>query len=726
MAAGPKRAPLCSSCSARSPFVAKAVFVLFVGLTYNSLPMARSRTPRKDTQVARVVAEPQPAVAWLAIAIVTAGFLTYANSLAGPFVFDDQLSIVENASIRRWWQPGIVLFPERELPVAGRPLVNFSFALNYAVGGLDVFGYHLVNIALHLMCALLVFGLVRRTLQMPIVNASLRQQSMNVAFAVALLWTLHPLTTEAVNYVTQRTELMMAFFYLLTLYASSRAWRHRAPRRWHAVAIASCAAGMACKESMVTAPVMVVVYDAIFLVGSLKLALAARWRFYTGLALSWALLLALMWSGPRIHSAGFSSGVSPWTYLLNQTVMITQYLHLSVWPRSLVANYGWPVAVTLREVFPYALFIVALLALTIAALIRRPAFGFLGAWFFITLAPTSSIVPIATEVGAERRIYLPLIAVIVLAVVSLSRIKVPPRVAAVALLACAAALAAGTVTRNRDYRSALQLARTTVERWPTSVARHVLGTELLNAGVTDEAMVHLRQAVDGAPRARYTLGVQLLKQGETNAAIDELRHFLREQPLLLEAVPARQLLGQALAQQQQWPQAIEQYRLVLTMNPTRTQRLETQALLGMALVRAERYEEAVSLYRAYLEERPGDIEALSHAGIALLATNSLDEGLGAFRRAVELDPGNGDMRRNLAAALFDRREIEEAAVHAERAVALQPADATARDLFGRILAVQGDFAGARAQFERALQIAPDDPDAREDLAKLERLIASRD
>jgi tetratricopeptide (TPR) repeat protein len=696
--------------------------------------MARSRGSRKRTQVATVIADAQPRVAWLAIAIVAAGFLAYANSLSGPFVFDDRLSIVENLSIRRWWQPGIVFFPERELPVAGRPLVNLSFALNYAIGGLNVLGYHLVNIAFHLLCALLVFGLVRRTLRLaslaqgrPIRLASLAQggEATNVAFAAALLWTLHPLTTEAVNYVTQRTELMMAFFYLLTLYASVRAWRDAHPWRWHTVALGACAAGMACKESMVTAPLMVVIYDSIFLFRSPKAALATRWRFYTGLAASWLVLAALLSSGPRIHSAGFSSGVSPWMYLLNQPAMITQYLYLSVWPWPLVANYGWPVMVTLGDVFPYALFIVALLALTIGALGRDPALGFLGAWFFITLAPTSTIVPIATEVGAERRMYLPLIAVIVLAVISLSRLRVRPTAAAMIVVACAAVLAAGTVVRNRDYRSALQLARTSVDRRPSSVARHALGSELLNAGFTDEAMVHLRQAVGGAPRARFTLGVELFRQGDTNRAIDELQHFLREQPLLLEAVSARQLLGQAFAQLQRWPDAIEQYRLVLSMNPTRLQRLETQALLGMALVRAERYVEAVSLYRAYLEERPGDIDALSHVGIALLATNSPDEGLGAFRKAVELDPRNGDMRRNLAAALFDRREIEEAAVHAERAIALQPADATARDLFGRILAVQGDFAGARAQFEQALRIAPDDPDAREDLAKLQRLTASR-
>jgi tetratricopeptide (TPR) repeat protein len=703
--------------------------------------MRRARASRKVVPTGPVVTEAPSAIYWRAVAIVIAGFLAYANSLSGPFVFDDRLAIVENPSIRRWWDPGVVLFPERELPVAGRPLVNLSFALNYAAGGLAVFGYHLVNVALHLACALLVFGLVRRTLDLPIATGIVGGRSTNLAFAAALLWALHPLTTEAVNYVTQRTEGMMALFYLLTLYASVRASHHlhadrastlrrthgaSAGRRWQAVAILSCAAGMACKESMATAPLIAVLYDAVFLFGSLKQALATRWRFYAGLAMSWVVLAALMWSGPRIHSAGLASGVSPWVYLLNQTVVITEYLRLTVWPHSLVANYGWPVVLTLGDVLPYALFVVLLLALTTVALIRFPAFGFLGAWFFITLAPTSSIVPIATEVGAERRMYLPLVALIVLAVVSLSRIRrLPAAAAAIAVFACATALAVGTVSRNRDYESALRLATTTVERRPTSVAHHMLGAELLQAGRVDEAMAHLRQAVDGAPRARYTLGVELLKQGETSAAIDELQRFLREQPMLLEAVTARQLLGQALAQQQQWPQAIEQYRLVLTMNPSRTQRVETQALLGTALIRAERYDEALAVYRQHLRDRPTDLDALTNVGVALAATNKMEDALGVFRQAAELDPGSGEMQRNLAAALFDHRDLDAAAVHARQAIALRPADAAAHDLFGRILAVQGHLAEARTQFERALQIDTGYDDARENLAKLEQLAATR-
>ena len=107
---------------------------------------------------------------------------------------------------------------------------------------------------------------------------------------------------------------------------------------------------MACKESMVTAPIVVVLYDMVFVFESPRKAISERWRFYAALCLSWIVLAALVWSGPRVRSAGFSTGVSPWTYLLNQTVMISRYLQLALWPRALVVNYGWPVPLTLGDV----------------------------------------------------------------------------------------------------------------------------------------------------------------------------------------------------------------------------------------------------------------------------------------------------------------------------------------------------------------------------------------
>ena len=670
---------------------------------------------------------------WRLGLLAAAGLLAYSNSLSGSFILDDVTAIVQNQDIRDWSRFGSVLMPERELPVAGRPLVNVSLAINYALGGLDVRGYHIWNVAVHLGCALLVFGVVRRTLLANRVDRELRERSLDLAFAVALLWALHPLNTEAVNYVTQRTESMMGLFYLLTVYASIRA-AATSPRGWPVVAVVACASGMACKESMVTAPLLVALYDRVFIFDSIKAAVKERWRLYAGLAFSWLVLALLISSGPRIHSAGFSSGVSAWTYLLNQAVMIVRYLRLAVWPTSLVVNYGWPVPLTLGEVLPQALIVVTLLVGTIAALMRRPPLGFLGAAFFITLAPTSSIVPIATEVGAERRMYLPLIPIVILLVIggvrlwtslsdgipSLSRLMPKRASGSIVLVAMAMLLATVTVARNREYGSSLLMAQTVVDRYPTSYAHHELANQLIAAGRHEEAMAHLRLAVPGAPRAHFTLGAELFEQGRTDEAISELQTFLEKQPLLLEAVSARELLGRAFARQERWQEAVQQYRQVLEMNPSAEQVIETHLVLANALYAMKSYDEASNHYRQFVQARPDHVGALSRLGITLMATGQIPDAISAFRRAAEINPQDGAVQQNLANALFDARNVDAAAEPARRAVALRPDDPVAHDLLGQILAEQGQLTAAIAEFQRALTIDPNAADAREHLAQVTR------
>ena len=223
---------------------------------------------------------------------------------------------------------------------------------------------------------------------------------------------------------------------------------------------------MACKETMVVAPVVVLLYDRTFTFGSFREALRGRGWYYAALCATWLVLVALLWSSPRGDSAGFAgASVSPWTYLLNQSEMIVRYLRLAFWPRGLVLDYGEPLHVTFADVAPYAIAVAALLAATIIALVRNPPLGFLGAWFFLTLAPTSSILPISTEVGAERRMYLPLMAIVAAVVVDRrgfvgARVHgsrpAHPRTGAPANLAfavLAVLLSLGTVQRNREYLS---------------------------------------------------------------------------------------------------------------------------------------------------------------------------------------------------------------------------------------------------------------------------------
>jgi tetratricopeptide (TPR) repeat protein len=681
---------------------------------------------------------------WRPALIVIAAAVTYSNSLSVPFVLDDLASIVDNTHIRHWPTFADLISPLRNTAVAGRPVVELSLGINYALGGLDVRGYHLWNLAVHALCALLLFGIVRRTLELPALSAGFRRRSADIAFAAALIWAVHPLNSEVIDYVVQRTESTMALFYLLAIYAAMRSASVRRPIRWQAVAVGACVIGMLSKESMVTAPLIVVLYDRIFLFESMRQAFAARGRFYLALVSTWVIFAALAVAAPRAEVVGLSSGVSPWTYLMNQTLIIVRYLELAVWPRSLVAFYGWPEPLALATVLPYAAGILALLILTCVGLFKSPKLGFLGAWLFVTLAPASSVVPVSTEVGAERRMYLPLMAIVVLGVVGaiwlwdamVVRLRLQPsavraRSAAIASLGLVTiALATATWIRNSEYSSSLSLARTIVERRPTSIAHHILGQELALAGDHDGAIAELRQAIQGDSKARMLLGIELFTRGQWAEAIEQLDAFVRTaglryrlvphwlEPSRAEIIDARTAIGRASAQLGRWPDVIEQSRQILALNPSNA---DASGMRGDALFAQQKWNEAAAAYRQYLTLRPNDADALTRLGVTLMATDQTADGLAAFRRAVDANPQSGEARRNLAAALLDTNDPAGALVHASAAVALRPRDSVAHELFGRALALQGRLGEGAEQLRQALQLDPGNADAR---AELERLSSS--
>jgi tetratricopeptide (TPR) repeat protein len=571
------------------------------------------------------------------------------------------------------------------------------------------------------MCAFLVFGLVRRTLDWPAISATVGQRSWGIALTVALVWAVHPLASEVVNYLTERTESMMALCYLATLYASLRALDVPRRGRWQVVAVVACALGMACKESMVTVPLMVGLYDRIFVFGSMRDAWRSRWRLYAALAATWIVLAILMASSPRTSSAGFATApTSAWIYLLNQFEMVTRYLRLVVWPQSLVLYYGWPRPLTVAEVWPYVLGLASLVAIAVVVSVRRPRFGFLVAWVIVTLAPSSSIVPIGSEVGAERRMYLPLIALVAMAVIGgvalVDRLDGPspagggllgrrataaPIGALVVLILLTAGLWASTFARTEEYVSGLTIARLDLARWPSPAAEYQVGTELATVGRHDEAISHLRSAAERMPPARYNLGSELFATGRYDEAIAELKVFIRDEPRLDSTTAARLLIGRALEATGRWPEAIAEFRQAAASSPGDA---DAQGLLAVALVSTRAFDEAIGHYRAFLAVRPADTAGWTGLGISLAATGRTREAVGAFRQAVNLDPHNGHFQTNVAKALLDDGEIADAVVEAQRAVALVRDDPAAYEVLGRALASAGRIDEARRAFQEALRI----------------------
>lgn len=285
----------------------------------------------------------------------------------------------------------------------------------------------------------------------------------------------------------------MGFFYLATLYCAVRALSASTPSRrwWLMAAVTACGLGMGTKEVMVTAPLIVILWDAQFASDRT----VRRLPFYLGMGFRWIILAALMAGGGRSSSVGFGFPEWPsWRYLMTQAEVVLHYLRLAIVPTPLVLDYGWPVATSISRVALPGTIIIALVAATLWGLVRRFAAAFAGGWFFVILAPTSSVVPIVTEIAAEHRMYLPVAGVIAFMVIGayllgsrLVHATSSRRLAQGAGLSATATVVllfvAMTRERNLDYRSFDRIWSDTIHRRSRNArTRNNYATALLTSG----------------------------------------------------------------------------------------------------------------------------------------------------------------------------------------------------------------------------------------------------
>ena len=205
----------------------------------------------------------------LGLLLAVAVILAYSNSLNSPFTYDDYSDVLEQVTIRHLWPLRDVFY----LPGKGfmnRPLVNLSFALDYALGGLRPFAFHLTNLAIHICASLALLGVIRRSLSLPVFGERFKAHISALALVPTAFWALHPLATESVSYITQRYESMMALFVLCTFYTVLRSVTSPRPRLWQAWAVLSCLLALGSKEVAVSLPVLVLLFDRFFLAGSFR------------------------------------------------------------------------------------------------------------------------------------------------------------------------------------------------------------------------------------------------------------------------------------------------------------------------------------------------------------------------------------------------------------------------------------------------------------------------
>ncbi len=614
--------------------------------------------------------------------ICAVGFLAYGNSYDGVLILDDIPNIHNNTSIRSLSDIGqcIVATP--------RPTVNVTLAINYALEKLDTLkGYHLVNVLIHISAALLLFGVLRRTIERMVTDGrNIPFSATGIALTTTAIWVAHPLQTQSVTYLIQRSEALMGMFYLLTFYCVIRGITAQQKRiYWYAAAIISCALGMGSKAVMVTAPVMLFLFDSTFFAASFRETLNRRWKLYLGLASTWAVLIAcgvvgkvLLGKGEGDVGAGFAvQAFSPIQYAWTQPGVILHYIRLAIWPHPLCLDYDWSVASGIIGAgIPGIIILTAILATLGALFWRRSWTGYAGAWFFGVLLPTSSFVPIK-DIAYEHRMYLSLAGVVILCVGlaawTLKRFAPPRRRTTIAWGLSALLVSGGiwqTRQRNKDYHCTIAIWESVVSVRPDNTrAWNNLGNAYLEAGDTTNASQAYKAAIKldpTNPTSYLNMGVIMEHRGDMENAAAQYETALSLDPT---SAMAHANLGNALMNLKRTAEAEDHYRQALDLDPDH---VLARYALGRALMRRQAWADAEHQFREALRLENMYDEARLRLANVLARQNRLDEAIDEYRRCIESDPNYAPVRYRLGIALHRAGQIEAAATEFHQTLRINP------------------------------------------------------
>ena len=528
------------------------------------------------------MANPERPPLW-AIAILTvAVVLAYSNTFAVPFLFDDSINILENPSIRRLWPPWAPLQVPAFTGILGRPVINFSLALNYFISGEQVWSYHVFNLLVHIFSAWTLFAVIRRTVAFMPGDSPYARNAFRYAFSCALLWALHPLATQAVTYIIQRCESLMALFVLLTLYSAVRCWQSEGGKHWQYLVVLFFFLAVGSKESAVVTPVLIVIYDWVFRGRAPLAALKASPFLYAGLLLGAmvTVMMTLLNDALALRAANLSFPVV--NYWITQADVLIHYIRLAVWPTGQVIDYGWP-ASTFGDSWPTVLVILMVAGLSLRLVMRKNASGFLLACIFLLLAP-SSLIPLP-DIAFEHRMYLPLAAVICLVIgllcyglacrgapqiqgtarrwiFSPESLLIPITICLSLLLGCM------TYQRNHVYRSEMSLWYDTIKKRPGNFrGYHGVGLALSKEGKLDQGLDYLQQALMRNDRNAYVyndIGFLLFRLHRAHEAVSYFMEATRLKPNYFKAYNN---LGAALGQTGRPQEAIHNFMAAIRLNP---------------------------------------------------------------------------------------------------------------------------------------------------------------
>ena len=614
-------------------------------MTKNQPPIAYG--PKRETLL----------LSLLAIVVI----LIYADTLTTPFIFDDLINIENNPHIR---VPALsfenLAWAGFNSPEGRRPVANISFALNYYFNGLNLVGYHVVNILVHLACGIFLYFLAQATLQTPALRWRYEKFGW-IPFFTAFIWLVHPLQTQSVAYIVQRMNSMAAMFYVLSMlfyvkFRLSKASRAKWPLLAGCVIAAFLAFGT--KEITATLPLFIILYE---------------WYFFQELSAQWAkrnfillggvfllfILIALVYLDynpiAKILRGYSTRDFTPLQRVLTESRVVIFYISLMLWPNPSRLNLDHDFSLSYSLLNPATTLmaitvIIGLIAFAILIARKEPLLSFGILWFFGNLVIESSI--IGLELVFEHRNYLPSMFAILAIVAMLFRYSKHALPAAIALSLVGALFCVWTLERNKVWADEITLYRDSAAKSP------------------------------GKARPHNNLGAALSRKGF-------------------------------------FPEAIEQYRAALRIKPDYS---DAHYNLGYALARTGKLDEGIIHFREALRIEPNQVKYLNNLGVALSIKGNYSEAGDYFKKALKINPSDADVHNNIGMVYKNQGDPEAAMKQFSTAIELDPQNVGAINNLGVMLMENGQFEAARKRFARALEISPGYQEAQQNLEEVERKI----
>jgi tetratricopeptide (TPR) repeat protein len=589
----------------------------------------------------------------------------YSNTFDASFHFDDELSIVSNLSIRNLTNLGKVwnFWPMRFI-------TYITIALNYQIHKFNVFGYHLVNLLIHTAQAAMVFWFVILTFSTPkIKHEKIAVHANLIAFFASAVYLTHPIQTQSVTYIIQRTTSLASLFYLacLNLYIKSRLLQHEKEslavwKFYYFGSIILAVMAMFTKEMTITLPLMLLLFEYYFL----KTKDNINWKqlapfLITLLIIPLVMLLSKSVNFQEMRLASEPPpDISRWHYFLTQGRVLVTYLRLTLLPINQNLDYDYPKAQALLELPTLAsiLFLCAILLMALRIFSKQRLLSFTIFWFFLTLAPESSIIPIK-DVIFEHRLYLPMVGFSLMLVVVLYYFfaRFGLRLFVVALTVIISCYCVLTYNRNFVWKDEFSLWADAIAKSPRKARCYSeRGNAYKNRGNLNEAISDYSKAMEIDPNyaaAYNNRGAAYLKKGNAEQALFDCNKAIQLNPKVSFYYYNR---ANVYKSKGYFQQAVSDYSKAIAINPDFALAYHNR---GSVYQERGSLNEAVSDYSKAIAIEPNLALTYYNRGNVYLANGDLIKAVSDYGRAIQIEPNLAGAYLNRAKAHFLKQEYQE-------------------------------------------------------------------